>query len=83
MKKRMKMLSFVSLTMVLVFAQSSLADRKLPLESGKTYKVTVGYNGASIFKNSDGSPWIDVYHQGAGHKYALDFDNPSIIIALE
>ena len=70
------MLSFVSLTMVLVFAQSSLADRKLPLESGKTYKVTVGYNGASIFKNSDGSPWIDVYHQGAGHKYALDFDNP-------
>jgi len=42
MNKRMRMFITVSLIVIDTFAQNGIADRKLPLEGGKTYKVTVG-----------------------------------------
>lgn len=76
MKQSKETLTIVWFVVIIIFTQNSTADRKLPLEGGKIYLVTVGYNGVSIFYNNDGSPWVDQYHQGVAHQYALDFDNP-------
>jgi len=67
--------AFLAVVVQSITCVEVLADLKLPLEGGKSYQVTVGYNGVSIFLNSDGSPFIDKYHQGNNY-FALDFDNP-------
>lgn len=42
------------------FIFAEIFNLKLPLEGRKTYQITVGYNGESIFYNNDNSSWIDI-----------------------
>lgn len=58
-------------------ALAEMPNLKLPLEAGKTYELTIGYDGYGC-PNVDctSGKVCDPGHTG-NHRYALDFDNPA------